>query len=304
MSKEHAIEIKDLRLVQTIAERGGVTAAAKALHLTQSAVSHHLARVQERLGVELFRRAGRKLEITDAGRKLVALSRELDHKLAQTERELRGREAPRPLRISTQCYTAYHWLPGLLEHVGKTHPRISVSIKLDATLDPIQHLREGTLDLAICHSVLQRKPHWVARTLFEDRFVVIAAPSHPLAQRKRVRTKDLEAETLFTYDLSTPALHEEGRALFRGTRGPARIETVPLTEATVQLVRSGRGVSILSTWAARPYALAGDVVAIPLSGRRTARKWTAVYDGRSPVRDGIEAVIEGLRAQALGSLDS
>jgi LysR family transcriptional regulator for metE and metH len=298
-----AIEIKDLRLLQAIADRGGVTAAARALHLTQSAVSHHLARVQERLGVELFRRAGRKLEITDAGRKLVALSRELDHKLAQAERELRGREAPRPLRISTQCYTAYHWLPGLLDHVGKTHPRISVSIQLNATLDPLQHLREGTLDLAICHGALQLKPHWIGRLLFVDRFVVITAPSHPFAGRKRLRTKDLESETLFTYDL-TPTLREEGRALFRGTRGPKRIETVPLTEATVQLVRSGRGVSILSTWAAQPYADAGDVVAIPLAGPHTTRKWTAVYDGRSPLREGIDAVIDGMRAQALGTLDS
>lgn len=302
MSSESAIEIKDLRLVQTIAERGGVTAAARALHLSQSAVSHHLARLQERLGVELFRRAGRKLEITGAGQKLVALSRELEHKLAEAERELRGRQAPRPLRISTQCYTAYHWLPGLLDHVGKTHPRISVSIQLNATLDPLQHLRDGMLDLAICHSALQLKSHWVCRTLFEDRFVVITAASHPFAKRKRLRTKDLEAETLFTYDMTTPALREEGRALFRGTRGPARIETVPLTEATVQLVRSGRGVSILSTWAAQPYADAGDVVAIPLSGPHTTRKWSGIYDGRSPHREGIEAVIDGLRAQALGSL--
>lgn len=303
MTTETAFELKDLRLVRAIAERGGVTAAARALHLTQSAVSHHLTRLQERLGVELFRRAGRKLEITDAGRKVVALSRELDGRLAEAERELRGREVPRPLRISTQCYTAYHWLPGLLDHVGTTHPRISVSIQLAATLDPLQHLRDGALDLAICHSISLRKPSWVSRMLFEDRFVVIAAPSHPFAGRKRLRAKDLETETLYTYELSTAALREEGRALFRGSRGPARIETVPLTEATVQLVKSGRGVAILSTWAAQPYVRAGDVVAIPLSGPRTTRKWLAVYDGRSPLRGGIEAVVDGLCAQAMVTID-
>lgn len=299
MTTETAFELKDLRLVRAIAERGGVTAAARALHLTQSAVSHHLARLQERLGVELFRRAGRKLEITDAGRKVVALSRELDGRLAEAERELRGREVSRPLRISTQCYTAYHWLPGLLDHVGKTHPRISVSIQLGATPDPLQHLREGTLDLAICHSVTQPKASWVSRVLFADRFVVIAAASHPFAGRKRLCAKDLETETLYSYELSTSALREEGRAMFRGTRGPARLETVPLTEVTVQLVKSGRGVAILSSWAAQPYVQAGEVVAIPLRGPRTTRKWLAVYDGRSPLRGGIEAVVEALSAQAM-----
>jgi LysR family transcriptional regulator for metE and metH len=301
MSSEPAIEIKDLRLVQTIAERGGVTAAARALNVSQSAISHHLTRLQERLGVELFRRAGRKLEITDAGKKLVLLSRELDQKLAATERELRGLEAPRPLRISTQCYTAYHWLPRLLDDVGKAHPRLSVSIQLNATLDPLQHLRDGALDLAICHDVSQLRPHWLSRALFEDRFVVITSPSHPLAGRKRVRTQDLEGETLFTYDMQTPSLREAGRALFRGTRGPKRVEIVPLTEVTVQLVRSGRGVAILSAWAAQPYADSGDVAAIALSGPHTTRRWSAVYDGRSPLRPSVEAVVEALRAQDLGA---
>lgn len=301
MTTETAFDLKDLRLVRAIAERGGVTAAARALHLTQSAISHHLARLQDRLGVELFRRAGRKLEITDAGKKLVLLSRELDQKLAATERELKGRQAPRPLRVSTQCYTAYHWLPRLLDDVGTAHPRLSVSIQLNATLDPLLHLREGSLDLAICHDVSQLKPYWVSRALFEDRFVVITSRSHPLAARKRVRTKDLEGETLYTYEMQTPALREAGRALFRGTRGPARIEVVPLTEVTVQLVRSGRGVAILSAWAARPYADTGEIAAIPLSGPHTTRRWAAVYDGRSELKPSIEAVIEGLRAQGLGS---
>jgi len=291
------IEIKDLRLVRVISERGGVTAAASALHLTQSAVSHHLARLQERLGVELFRRAGRRLEITDAGRKLVTLSRELDVKLAHTERELRGRKAAPPLRISTQCYTTYHWLPGLLDVVGASHPDITVAIQLGATADPLQHLRDGALDLALCHEASNLKPHWITRPLFEDRFVVITAPSHALAKRKRIQPKDLEGETLYAYDLQNTAMRDAGRAIFRGTRGPARLEIVPFTEATVQLVRSGRGVSILSNWAAKPYVAAGDVVAIPLSGPYATRHWRAIYDGRSTARESVEVLVDALRVE-------
>jgi len=297
MSIESSIEIKDLRLVQAIAERGGVTAAARALHVSQSAVSHHLSRLQERLGVSLFSLAGRKLEITEAGRRLLALSRELDQKLAEVERELKGRQAPRPLRISTQCYTAYHWLPPLLDHVARAHPGLTVAIRLEATRDPLDGIRQGKLDLAVCHDTTGMKSHWHSRALFEDHFVVIMPLGHRLAARKRVRPKDLEPETLFTYDLSTPTMREAGRAMFRGTRGPARVEQVPLTEVTVQLVQSGRGVAILSAWAAEPYVASGAVIARPLSGPHASRRWAAVYDSRSDAREGIEALIDGLRMQ-------
>jgi LysR family transcriptional regulator for metE and metH len=297
MSIESSIEIKDLRLVQAIAERGGVTAAARAMHISQSAVSHHLSRLQERLGVALFCLVGRKLEITDAGRKLLTLSRELDQKLAEVERDLKGRQAPRPLRISTQCYTAYHWLPGLLDHVARTRPGLRVAIRLEATRDPLDGIRQGKLDVALCHDTAGMKAHWVSRPLFEDHFVVIMPPSHRLAARKRVRPKDLEPETLFTYDLSTPTMREAGRAMFRGTRGPARVEQVPLTEVTVQLVQSGRGVAILSAWAAEPYVASGAVVARPITGPNNSRRWSAVYDSRSDARDGIETLIDGLRTQ-------
>ena len=131
--------------------------------------------------------------------------------------------------------------------------------------------------------------------------MLIAAHTHPLARRKRVRPKDLEGETLFTYDLHTTAMRDAGRAMFRGTRGPRRVDVVPFTEATVQLVRSGRGVSIFSNWAAKPYVEAGDIVAIPLSGPSTTRHWRAVYDGRSPLRDGLEVLVEELRSQNLGN---
>src|SRR3954467_10092225 len=102
------IEARDLRLVQAIVQSGGATRAAKQLGLSQSAVSHQLRGLEERLGLPLFRRQGQRLRITPAGQKLVELAAQVLLPLLQTELELRRglfRERPK-LRVATQCYTA------------------------------------------------------------------------------------------------------------------------------------------------------------------------------------------------------
>ena len=108
-----SLETRDLRLVTAIASAGGATRAAKQLHLSQSAVSHQLRGLEDKLGVELFKRQGRRLEITAAGRRLVEVASQVLEPLLRAELELRrGALIERPkLRVATQCYTAYHGLP-------------------------------------------------------------------------------------------------------------------------------------------------------------------------------------------------
>ena len=110
-----ALETRDLRLVQAIAEQGGVTQAGRRLHLSQSAVSHQLAGLEERLGVALFARVRKRMVITPAGSQLLALAAELLPRLSLAPAQLRAQRANvrRRLRLTTQCFTCYHWLPGV-----------------------------------------------------------------------------------------------------------------------------------------------------------------------------------------------
>lgn len=293
------LEVKDLRLVRAIAEAGGVTAAARRLHLTQSAVSHHLGRLEARLGVALFRRVGRGLEITAAGERVARMSVELDTRLLELERTLQKGSLTRRLRLATQCYTAYHWLPPLLDELSLRHPAVSVVIELGATSNPLESLLRGELDLAICHDECPRDAPVRSRALFRDRFAVVVGHGHRLATRRRVRPSDLEGETLLLYEMPNEAMRTLGRRLFEGTRGPARVERLPLTEAIMQLVRSGRGVSIVSSWAAEPYAGRGEVVGLPLSSPHATRRWRAVYAARSELSEPIAALVEVIKARGL-----
>src|SRR5436190_13530518 len=107
------LELRDLRLVSAIADLGNLTRAAQHLHLTQSALSHQLADLERRVGAPLFERAGRQMISTRVGQHLCAGAKPTLDQLRLLEANVvdvaNGREAE--LRIATECYTCYHWLP-------------------------------------------------------------------------------------------------------------------------------------------------------------------------------------------------
>src|SRR3954451_23356540 len=111
------LEVRDLRLVSAISDLGNLTRAGQHLHLTQSALSHQLADLEQRVGGKLFERSGRRLIPTRLGEHLCSRAKTTLEQLREVERDLAnmatGREAT--LRIATECYTCYHWLPPVLD---------------------------------------------------------------------------------------------------------------------------------------------------------------------------------------------
>jgi len=270
------LEIRHLRLIEAIADDGGVTAAGTRLHLTQSALSHQLRAIERRLGTPLFKRLGRKMVLTPAGDRLLASARSLLAQLRHTEEEIKsmGRDGAGVLRIAIECYTCYHWLPSLIEPFRLRHPRVEVRIVAEETKRTIEALLAGRLDLAVVSSpVNDRRLH--ARPLFEDEFVVIVAPGHRLAGRPFIAAEDLAAEQLYIY--STP---EDSTAtqmvLVPAGVVPRQVTQVQLTEAIVELVKAGHGVSVLSRWSMTPHIRSGAVRAVQFTRHGLYRRWSAV----------------------------
>src|SRR3954467_5119524 len=106
------LEIRHLRLVAAVADVGSLTRAGDQLHLTQSALSHQLRDIESRLGAALFLRVGKRLVLTPAGERLLASATDVLARLERTEQDIRemGRDRAGSLRITTECYTCYHWL--------------------------------------------------------------------------------------------------------------------------------------------------------------------------------------------------
>src|SRR5215471_4468328 len=118
------LEIRHLKLIAAIAETGSMTKAGNCLHLTQSALSHQLRDAEEQLGVPLFERGNRKMTLTPAGQRLLQSARMVIAELDGAQREIKDRKAIGQglIRLSTECYTVYHWLPARLKLFQQKYP--------------------------------------------------------------------------------------------------------------------------------------------------------------------------------------
>jgi LysR family transcriptional regulator for metE and metH len=269
------LELRHLRLVLTVATHGSLTAAADHLHLTQSALSHQLRDIEDRLGTALFLRRNRKMIPTPAGQRVLESARHILAEIERTESDVRALAHDRQglLRVATECYTCYHWLPGALQEFGRTCPSVEVKIEVEATSRPLTALLNGKLDLALMTSPV-RDRRLATTPLFRDELLVLASKDHPLAKRPFIRPSDLANETLLTYS------PKEETYVVQKLLSPAgidpRVRQVQLTEVILEMVRGGMGVAVLARWVVQPYLDAHAIVGIRLTERGFYRQWHAV----------------------------
>jgi LysR family transcriptional regulator, regulator for metE and metH len=276
------LEVRHLKLLAAVAEEGSVTEAGHKLHLTQSALSHQLRDAEERLGTALFLRLGKKMVLTPAGEKLLESARKIldEMRLAETQIEGINGGTRGVVRVSTECYTCYHWLPPVLKKFQMKFPRVDVDIVLEATARPIQALLEGQLDVAVVSCPPRNKSIKLTPTC-EDEMLVVVGPKHRLASSSHVEPRDMAGETVLCYP------PKEESTLLRKVLGPAnvipeRIIAVPLTESIVDLASAGLGVALLAKWAIGSYLQSGKVIARPLRKGGFRRHWYAATLRKRP----------------------
>ena len=270
-----SLDTRHLRLVVAIAEEQSVTRAGERLHLTQSALSHQLRDVEERLGTPLFHRINKRMALTPAGERLLRSARQVLDELRQVEDEIAQIAAGDRgvLRISTECYTCYHWLPEVLKGFGRKFPRVEVRIVLEATHRPLQPLLKGELEVAIVSS-RERDKRLIYQPLFEDEMVVIMSPRHPLAARAFVSATDFADQHLLLYTQPSESTVYQEVLLPAGVK-PARVSEVQLTEAVIEMVAAGLGLSVLARWAVAGPLRSGKLAARPLTRKGFRRQWCA-----------------------------
>jgi LysR family transcriptional regulator for metE and metH len=278
-----ALELRHFRLLLAIEETGGITRAGERLHLTQSALSHQLQEIESRLGTPLFLRVRKRLQATEAGRRATALGRRLLAEVVDLEEDLRGFASGRrgTLRLTTECYTCYEWLPPLLRRFEKRHPEVEVEIVVEATREAVAALRGGRVDLALVTGA--SGGDLVSDDLFEDELLLIVQPSHRLARRRFVRPADLLEERLLLYSKPAENQFYQGFLAPVGVT-PREVSSVQLTEAIVSMVRAGLGVSPLAGWAVERELRRGEVVGLSIGERGMHRTWRAAtrHDARRP----------------------
>jgi LysR family transcriptional regulator for metE and metH len=270
------LDMRDLRMVAAIATHGGLTRAAPHVNATQSGLSHQLKDLESRLGVTLFDRAGRRMVPTAAGERLAASAETILRSLLDTENDVLGVQRTREarIRIATECYTCYYWLPALIRRYADKFPRVEIQVIAEATDDPFHAMLAGALDVCVsCTEVRDQRLR--AQFLFDDELVVCMAPDHALASRDCVQPADLAGEHIYVYSpLEVSSVYQT--ILRPAGVSAAQLSRVTLTEATIELVKAGLGIAFLARWAVEPHLRAKTLRAVPYGQHGTRRTWSVV----------------------------
>lgn len=278
------LDVRHLELLVAIEEEGSMTKASERLNLTQSALSHQLRDIEERLGTALYLRLNKKMILTYAGQRVLRSARSILDELKRTEEDINEIALNREgiVRISTQCYTSYHWLPAMLKNFNQKYPSIKVQIEIESTRRPVQALLEGKIDVAIVNDPVHDKK-LLYRPIFNDELLVLVSPDHPLSSRKYVRARDFIGEHLISHSEMNSSSRVFRKVLEPAGVLPKKISQVHLTEAVVAMVKAGIGISIMARWAVEPHLKSGELLGLPLTRSGIHRQWGAVIIKSQPV---------------------
>ena len=271
------LDIRHLRMLQAMAATGSVTRAAALLHLTQSALSHQIGEAERRLGLDLFVKGGKQMQMTPAA---AVLNEEAGRVLAQLERveasvENHGGAVRHVVRIGCGAYSAYRWLPRFMRAFQEEAEDIDIEVVADATQRPLNALIDRNIDIAVTSGI----PHKTATRslkLFRDELILIMPPEHPLAEKPVGVAQDLADQVYISYSDIAEKGHEYDSFLKPAQISYRKMLKVELTEAIVELVAAGFGISILSRWAVSQYLHLGVLASAKVSREGLFVDWHAV----------------------------
>ncbi|WP_320820919.1 LysR family transcriptional regulator [Thalassolituus sp.] len=259
------LDIRHLRTLAALRDGGSLVEAARRMHLTQSALSHQLKDLEERLNSPLFERKSKPLRFTRAGLELLQLADKVLPLMSQTERNLQKLASGHSgrLHMAIECHSCFDWLMPAINRFRDHWPEVEIDFSTSFHFEPIPALIRGDIDLVVTsdpapHADIHYQP------LFRYQSVLALANQHRLIAEAFVKPEDLREETLIHYPVDRRRLD-----IFEYFLSPLGIEPqstrqTELTLMMIQLVASGRGVACLPSWALQPYLDSKLVTARPL----------------------------------------
>ena len=265
-----------LAIVQEVDREGSLTAAAGRLHLTQSALSHAVRKLEDHLGTPLWIREGRSLRPTQAGEFLLAVANRVLPQLDLAEERLQqfARGERGTLRIGMECHPCYQWLLKVVSPYLAAWPTVEVDVKQKFQFGGVGALFGYEIDMLVTPDPFFR-PGLVYEPVFDYEQVLVVAGGHRLAgeaSRGHVLPEQLADETLLTYPVETERLDIFNRFLMPAGVRPRRHKIVENTDIMLQMVASGRGITALPRWLVEEYALKMDIVPLRLGAEGIAKQ--------------------------------
>ncbi|WP_342618346.1 LysR family transcriptional regulator [Rhodoferax sp. GW822-FHT02A01] len=271
------ITFRQLRLFLALADTGSVSAAAKAMHVTQPTASMQLKEVAQSVGLPLYEVVGKKIYLTDVGKELATTARAVAQAwdgFAQNVDAIKGLSRGK-LRVAVVS-TAKYFMPRLIGSFCTRHPEIDVSLQILNRDGVVQRLRENLDDLYIM-SMPPVDMDLGDEVFMPNPIVVIASTTDPLTKRKQVPLQAL-AERRFILREKGSGTRMAGDQFFRKQkfRPDVRLE-LGSNEAVKESVAGGLGVGLVSRHALHGLQKEHGVRVIDIEGFPLTSAWHIVH---------------------------
>ena len=268
------MELKYFKLIATIVAEGSLAKAADKLFLTPSALSHQLKEVESQLNTKVFHRINKSLILTDIGKLLLESSTiilpEIDRVTNEIIKQVKGESGV--IRLGTECNTCYHWLPQILKLHQEEFPNIEFRLETNGTVAPLELLLKGIIDLAIVYRQSNDK-NIIFSELFTDDVIALIPIHHPLANKQYLTPEDFIEETYITHSkvLQESIFFEQFLRPKQIT--PKKVMFIQLTEAVLEMVNEGLGITVMANWLINPYIDSNKIKKVKIGKYGLKRKW-------------------------------
>lgn len=275
--------IVQLEAFLAVAERRSVSRAAKALYLTQPALSARLKNLERELGVDLFVRTSKGVRLTPAGHALRPFAQRILQTVADGRDVLAGLatgEAGR-LVIGAAPAASTYLLPALVKRFHEARPNVRVVVLTGHSEEVLELVLREQVQVGLVREL--GHPDVVAVPIFVDEVVLVVRPDHPFAQTGGIEVTDLGTARLILFDrtssyfeLTTPFFREAGFV-------PTGLMEVDNVEAAKKMVEQGLGAALLPRSAVAEELAAGGLVEVRMAGAPPVRRTISAIRRRRPV---------------------
>lgn len=277
----------DLEVFIAVATVGSFRAAAQRMGLSQPAVSQRIQRLEAQIGLSLFTRSTRRVELTDAGRRLQERGERMVHDLQRTLKELRDEAGVRAGRVSfgvSQSLMAPYAIPSVMVRFIQEYPGVRLNLVDVAWNAVLAQLTDGRIDLAFVPQD-GLSPSLAIETLYTEEVVPVAARSL-VPGRRRVLAPEAFARLPVVGVAANSAVYRQMRRLHEQVGG----RFTPFMEATrlssvIGLMQVGLGVAFLPR---HMVGSIGDVVELTVTGYPFERSVAMVRDSRRDLSPAAE----------------
>lgn len=240
------MELRHLTTFRTVAQLQSFRRAAEALGYVQGNVTAHIQALEQELDVQLFDRLGRHIALTSAGEQLLAYAERLLSLAAEAQAALSQRDVLKgTLTVSAPDTLCIYRLPALFRLFRERFPQVRLLFRPLVWNSLQRGVSEGVIDLAFLMTQPVQSRGLTAETLLQEPILLLAAPSHPLAQTDSIKPEDLETETLLLTEIGCPYRSIFEQQLAASGCLPKQVLEFGSIEAVKQFAILGMGIAVL-----------------------------------------------------------